>query len=62
MVKEGTAAHGTGADTSVPPDRAGERQTFQDPGQGVRNQADRQERWNAISLSTKLVTTPCWCC
>ena len=57
MVKEGTAAHGTGADTSVPPTVPGSGKPAKTPGKESAIRRIVRERWNAISLSTKLVTT-----
>ena len=57
MVKEGTAAHGTGADTSVPPTVPGDGKPSKTPGKESAIRRIVRERWNAISLSTKLVTT-----
>ena len=57
MVKEGTAAHGTGADTSVPPTVPGSGKPSKTPGKESAIRRIVRERWNAISLSTKLVTT-----
>ena len=57
MVKEGTAAHGTGADTSVPPTVPGRGKPSKTPGKESAIRRIVRERWNAISLSTKLVTT-----
>lgn len=57
MVKEGTAAHGTGADTSVPPTVPGSSKPSKTPGKESALRRIVRERWNAISLSTKLVTT-----
>ncbi len=57
MVKEGTAAHGTGADTSVPPTVPGSGKPSKTPGKESALRRIVRERWNAISLSTKLVTT-----
>ena len=57
MAEEGNAAHGAEAGTSVPPSVPGSGNPSQNPSKESAIRRIIRERWNAISLSTKLVTT-----